>query len=106
MSERTTSVNDFDIHYDEDEVQIAKATVIDIVHDFTERDGIYSISQTCIDDLRCIVSYEDDSTIQYAENCKIVELETAVSSFNGGALLDALSRAHSWKEKVNNKLLT
>jgi hypothetical protein len=102
MCDGTTSVSEFGLHPDEDEVQIAKATVIDIVDGFTERDGIYSISQSTIEELKRVVSYEDDSTKQCGYNGRIINLKTPVSCLNEAALLDALSRADCWKEKVKN----
>jgi hypothetical protein len=102
MCDGTTSVSEFGLHPDEDEVQIAKATVIDIVDGFTERDGIYSISQSTIEELKRVVSYEDDSTKQCGYNGRIINLKTPVICLNEAALLDALSRADCWKEKVKN----
>ena len=102
MCDGTTSVSEFVLHPHEDEVQIAKATVIDIVDGFTERDGIYSISQSTIEELKRVVSYEDDSTKQCGYNGRIINLKTPVSCLNEAALLDALSRADCWKENVKN----
>ncbi len=107
ISKDTTNVNEFEIHSDEEEIEIAKATVIDCGHGFTEHDGVYSIHQSEIDGLQCIVSYEDDSVSQIGKNSSIImDLQTAASPLSGAALLQALSRAESWKEKVSDPSLS
>lgn len=93
----------FHIHSDDDMVQLAKASVIDIVKEFHVEDGVYSISQSTIRDLKIIVSFEDGSEGR-GNNERIIR-DTACSEYmhipDQHSVLAALANASGWKTKVN-----
>ena len=91
----------FELHEDDEPVQIAKVSVIDIVKDCECHNGIFSISKSVIAELEIIMSFEDDSNPS-GQNRRVLSAESKPQSLaiEEAAIATAISSARSWKEKV------